>query len=126
MVRVEADTAPGDQARALLAAVTTGTAVLISTALLPPAWLRPGRLGLLDVVVESQDELAERLESGDHEPVARLRVLGPVGKPLWRAARQHWLSLLEDPVVGHGRVELARWLREQTVTETRHRYGNPW
>ena len=126
LVRFEADTAPGDQARALLAAVTTGTAVLVSTALRPPAWLRPGRLGLLDVVVESQDELAERLLSGEHEPVARLRVLGPVGKPLWRAARRRWLSLLEDPVVGHGRVELARWLREQTVTETRHRYGNPW
>ncbi len=31
---------------------------------------------------------------------------------------------MDDPVCSHGRIELVRWLREQVVTRSLHRYGN--
>jgi hypothetical protein len=31
---------------------------------------------------------------------------------------------LDEPVCSHGRIELVRWVREQSVTRSRHRYGN--
>ncbi len=116
-----------DLARALLATTVTGTGVIVSMSD-APSWLQPGRFGVLDVVVESQAELADRLGRPDTEPVARVRVVGPgaVSDRLRVVARQAWLPLLDDPVVSNGGVELLRWVREQVVSETRHRYGNPW
>jgi hypothetical protein len=35
------------------------------------------------------------------------------------------VPVLDAPVVLNGRVELLHYLREQAVTETTHRYGNP-
>ena len=29
----------------------------------------------------------------------------------------------DNPVVDHGRIELRRWVREQVISRTRHRYG---
>jgi RHH-type proline utilization regulon transcriptional repressor/proline dehydrogenase/delta 1-pyrroline-5-carboxylate dehydrogenase len=56
--------------------------------------------------------------------VGRVRLLGEVDE----ATRRSWLDagidLDPSPVVGHGRIELLRWVREQAVTETRHRLGN--
>jgi RHH-type proline utilization regulon transcriptional repressor/proline dehydrogenase/delta 1-pyrroline-5-carboxylate dehydrogenase len=34
------------------------------------------------------------------------------------------MNWIDAPVAATGRVELTRWLREQSVTETWHRYGN--
>jgi RHH-type proline utilization regulon transcriptional repressor/proline dehydrogenase/delta 1-pyrroline-5-carboxylate dehydrogenase len=33
----------------------------------------------------------------------------------------HWI---DAPILANGRFELPRWLREQAVSETRHRYGH--
>ena len=41
-----------------------------------------------------------------------------------RAAHSAGLNWIDAPLSAHGRLELTRWLREQSVSETRHRYGN--
>lgn len=40
-----------------------------------------------------------------------------------RAAHEAGLNWINAPLLASGRIELTRWLREQSVSETRHRYG---
>jgi RHH-type proline utilization regulon transcriptional repressor/proline dehydrogenase/delta 1-pyrroline-5-carboxylate dehydrogenase len=56
--------------------------------------------------------------------VGRLRLLGEADASAWRSWLDDGLEVDPSPVVGHGRIELLRWVREQAVTETRHRLGN--
>jgi RHH-type proline utilization regulon transcriptional repressor/proline dehydrogenase/delta 1-pyrroline-5-carboxylate dehydrogenase len=55
---------------------------------------------------------------------ARLRLLGKAEPEVLAAAAGHGVSVLEEPMCSHGRVELVRWVREQVVTRSLHRYGN--
>jgi RHH-type proline utilization regulon transcriptional repressor/proline dehydrogenase/delta 1-pyrroline-5-carboxylate dehydrogenase len=57
--------------------------------------------------------------------VDKLRVLGTAPADLRRWAHERGITVDDNPLCGHGRVELLRWVREQSVSETRHRYGNP-
>jgi RHH-type proline utilization regulon transcriptional repressor/proline dehydrogenase/delta 1-pyrroline-5-carboxylate dehydrogenase len=70
---------------------------------------------------ESEEAFAARLPDLD---VGRIRILGPVGGGLRRAANDAHVHLADDPVTAIGRVELPLYLREQAVTETTHRFGN--
>jgi RHH-type proline utilization regulon transcriptional repressor/proline dehydrogenase/delta 1-pyrroline-5-carboxylate dehydrogenase len=54
----------------------------------------------------------------------KVRALGAVPVALRRAAAETGMPLDDEPVVRHGRIELLRWVREQAVSITRHRYGN--
>ena len=117
--------APGakslDVARLLVGAVAVGAAPTVS---LDPDGEEVSRrtrlegLAGVSVVVESSAALAARL--GRRE-VARVRLVGS----------EHGLTGLEPrihvdarPPVLLGRVELFRYLREQTVSRTLHRFGN--
>jgi RHH-type proline utilization regulon transcriptional repressor/proline dehydrogenase/delta 1-pyrroline-5-carboxylate dehydrogenase len=40
-----------------------------------------------------------------------------------RAVNEVGLNWINAPLLAAGRIELTRWLREQSVSETRHRYG---
>jgi RHH-type proline utilization regulon transcriptional repressor/proline dehydrogenase/delta 1-pyrroline-5-carboxylate dehydrogenase len=60
-------------------------------------------------------ELAKRAEF--------LRTILPPGDEVLRAAYAAGLNWIDAPFVAEGRIELTRWLREQSVSETRHRYG---
>lgn len=54
----------------------------------------------------------------------RIRLLGGAyDDAVWKWASERLVHVDDHPVVDHGRLELWRWLREQTVTETTHRYG---
>lgn len=108
------DGATDDDARtALVAARVVGIAVSVSSAV--------GRsLGEVEVVVEHDEQLARRLPG---LALDKVRLLGSGGDELYRAAVDAELELDDHPVVGVGRVELAHWSREQSVSETRHRYG---
>jgi RHH-type proline utilization regulon transcriptional repressor/proline dehydrogenase/delta 1-pyrroline-5-carboxylate dehydrogenase len=103
---------------------------------------RPYRRGVLVHVgpgapVEATDvcRLASQLtgtpmELTDHgrllsHDVDKLRILGDAPDQLRREALAHGMTIDDSPLCGHGRIELLRWLREQSVSETRHRYGNP-
>jgi RHH-type proline utilization regulon transcriptional repressor/proline dehydrogenase/delta 1-pyrroline-5-carboxylate dehydrogenase len=117
--------APGakglDAARLLVGALTVGAAPIVS--LHPDVgemrWhSRLEGLAGVSVVAESSAALAARL---GREEVARVRLLGS----------DHGLNGLEPrihvdarPPVLLGRVELLRYLREQTVSRTLHRFGN--
>lgn len=76
----------------------------------------------LDVIVEDDETLATRLEvvSG----FDKLRLLGAAGDRLRLAAHDAGLWVDDVAVVAHPTLEALRWLREQALSETRHRHGN--
>jgi len=49
---------------------------------------------------------------------------GPPADEILRAVHNAGLNWIDAPLCASGRIELPRWLREQSITETRHRYGN--
>ena len=53
-----------------------------------------------------------------------LRTLTPPSAEILHAAHAAGLNWIDAPLAANGRLELTRWLREQAVSETRHRYGN--
>ena len=77
--------------------------------------------------------ISVRQEESDTQFIARLpelaknteflRTISFPGDDVLRAAHEAGLNWIDAPVVGVGRIELTRWLREQSVSETRHRYG---
>ena len=73
------------------------------------------------VTVEPDEALAARLPG---LALDRVRVPGKVPDVLRAAAHDAELLLDDAPVVAHPRIELLRYLREQSVTRTLHRYGN--
>ncbi|WP_395748254.1 bifunctional proline dehydrogenase/L-glutamate gamma-semialdehyde dehydrogenase [Prosthecobacter sp.] len=52
-----------------------------------------------------------------------LRTTHTPSDALVRAAHASDLNWINAPLLATGRIELTRWLREQSVSETRHRYG---
>ncbi|NIP96058.1 MAG: hypothetical protein GWO24_22515, partial [Akkermansiaceae bacterium] len=72
--------------------------------------------------METGGQLGARLSQRGGE-FARLRVLDP-SSPLREIAAGVDLEVIDWPVLANGRIELWHYVREQTVTETRHRYGN--
>jgi len=111
---------------------------------------RPGRgvvlrLAAPDAAVESAARAAAEIcgvpleislspEESDTEFMARLpqlaqragflRTVSAPSDELLRAAYAAGLNWINAPLSMNGRLELTRWLREQAVSETRHRYGN--
>ena len=53
-----------------------------------------------------------------------LRTFTAPGDAILRAAHAAGLNWIDAPFSADGRLELTHWLREQSVSETRHRYGN--
>ena len=54
-----------------------------------------------------------------------LRTMSTPPDEVLRASHAAGLNWIDAPLSANGRLELTRWLREQAVSETRHRYGNP-
>lgn len=52
-----------------------------------------------------------------------LRTITPPSDALLTAAYEAGLNWIDGPLLANGRYELTRWHREQSVSETRHRYG---
>lgn len=72
-------------------------------------------------VIESEDELAARLAADD---VSRIRSIGKLGSRLREAARVGAVHCEESTVLATGRVELLRYLQEQSISIDYHRHGN--
>lgn len=66
------------------------------------------------------DALGLTAELGDSTDADRIRVVGTSTLP----ALGPWPYVDDRPVVGDGRIELLRYVREQAVSRTRHRFGN--
>jgi RHH-type proline utilization regulon transcriptional repressor/proline dehydrogenase/delta 1-pyrroline-5-carboxylate dehydrogenase len=71
---------------------------------------------------ESEEALGARLPAlaGEAE---FLRTVRPPSDALLRSAYAAGLNWINAPLLSNGRHELPRWLREQSISETRHRYG---
>ena len=70
---------------------------------------------------ESDDALASRLSTTGAQ---RLRVLGPISGTLARAAHCAGISIDDTAVTRSARVELPRWMHEQSISRTLHRHGH--
>lgn len=102
------------------------------------------RIAAGDVVTSQRAELAARItgtnlivssleEETDDQFIARLpvlaksaefvRVVSPVGDAVLSAAIHAGLNWIQAPVTANGRTELRFWMREQSVSRTKHRYG---
>jgi RHH-type proline utilization regulon transcriptional repressor/proline dehydrogenase/delta 1-pyrroline-5-carboxylate dehydrogenase len=68
----------------------------------------------------TDDELATRLDGLD---VDRLRALTPIGDALAAAAHARDIAVDRVPTSPDGMLELPHWVREQAISETKHRYG---
>jgi RHH-type transcriptional regulator, proline utilization regulon repressor / proline dehydrogenase / delta 1-pyrroline-5-carboxylate dehydrogenase len=112
VVRVAEGVADLDVELVLLAAGAAGVHVEVSSPV-------PRSAAGAVVTVEDDHALIGRLGA-----VSRLRALGGVTEAVRRAAADADVEVDDRPPVADGRVELARWYREQAVSVTLHRYGN--
>jgi RHH-type proline utilization regulon transcriptional repressor/proline dehydrogenase/delta 1-pyrroline-5-carboxylate dehydrogenase len=117
--------------RALAAATLAGSPVSISTALpLPAGLIRLFRSGaspltVTETVVESDARWHDRAGSGEAR-LGRVRLLGGSAEELARAIGGNPdVAIYDGPVTTSGRIELLPFLREQAVSITAHRFGNP-
>ena len=77
-----------------------------------------------EVTFSSQDQHTdEELASELRSAVDRLRLLTSCSEVLLRACHGLDVAVDRSPVSRHGRIELTRWLRQQAISETAHRYG---
>jgi RHH-type proline utilization regulon transcriptional repressor/proline dehydrogenase/delta 1-pyrroline-5-carboxylate dehydrogenase len=122
IVRVTEDGSDDEVAKALRAAAVTGTPVAVSS---PRPRPDVGGWGAT-LTVESAVSLATSLGTTASGPAngARLRLLGRPEPEILVAAAERGVTVLDEPMCSHGRVELVRWMREQVVTRSLHRYGN--
>ncbi|GFZ90426.1 bifunctional proline dehydrogenase/L-glutamate gamma-semialdehyde dehydrogenase [Nesterenkonia alkaliphila] len=133
LLRVSADARPEHVLRAGAAALAAGSPAALSAA---PGLSRVTKkaLGLLGdllgkPVKEDDDAFASALAAGRHDAPAggiRVRVIGSLTSQVWEAtAPRPAVALLDDPVTASGRVELRYWVKEQSISMTLHRFGNP-
>ncbi len=114
-VRLAQGAPVADLVRILAAGLLAGAPVRVSSATELPAGLVP------DAVVESDAEFAAGLDT-----VTRVRLIGGSAAGLAAATGgRPDLAIWAGPVVEAGRVELLPFLREQAVSITAHRFGNP-
>ncbi|MGJ8655375.1 MAG: proline dehydrogenase family protein [Akkermansiaceae bacterium] len=76
----------------------------------------------IDAVIESEAVLCERLESVN-KFYNSLRAPN-ASDDLRRAANDARIQVIGWEAISNGRIELLHYLREQSVSETTHRYGN--
>ncbi|MGH9105212.1 MAG: proline dehydrogenase family protein [Acidimicrobiales bacterium] len=123
VVRAGDDVDEDQLRKALALGALSGTPVRFSLASSRP------RLAGARVVVESEESFMASLGAGGGaggatSDGARLRLLGAVAPTVYAAAAQAGVSTLDEPICSCGRIELVRWLREQAVARSLHRYGN--
>ena len=66
---------------------------------------------------------AELIERLDGLGIDRLRVLTAIGDDVAAAAHRLDVAVDREAVSPDGRTELPHWVREQSISETTHRYG---
>jgi RHH-type proline utilization regulon transcriptional repressor/proline dehydrogenase/delta 1-pyrroline-5-carboxylate dehydrogenase len=118
IVRAGAGTGDAELARILLAASAAGVELEVSLDQTRPFLAAAG----ITPVIEDDATVIKRLLA-EKRPWQGLRAPG-APPALKAAAIEAGLRLVDAPVVWNGRIELLWLLREQSVSETLHRYGN--
>jgi RHH-type proline utilization regulon transcriptional repressor/proline dehydrogenase/delta 1-pyrroline-5-carboxylate dehydrogenase len=133
VIRLGEDGDLADLARVLIAGVRARARLLISTATPLPAGLLPyvddgtplGRtlLGILGVKVESDVAFNARVARG---LPARIRLIGAAASDLHHATGgSPDTAIWAGEVTEAGRIEMLPFLKEQSISITAHRFGNP-
>ena len=124
MVRAAEGTAPWELERVLHAAATADAEVEVSVTGAELAEVgRAAGLSEGAVTVEDATSFASRVPALVQ---ARIRLLGETDRALRESIAAHIeTALFTGTVVASGRVELLPFLREQAISATDHRYGNP-
>ena len=79
-----------------------------------------------EVDVSDAETFAARLDAVSDPMGVRVRMIGEVPQELVEVAARHiHVTLVTDPVTVSGRVEQRYYVREQAVSMTMHRFGNP-
>ena len=127
LLRADPDSSAADLALAVLAAtICKARGVLSLSPELAERWGWLGRLHGLAVIVEDEHALIGRLRTVNPAELGwpRLRALVPPDPMLRRALNVAGVSVVDQPVLANGRLELRYYLREQAISHTVHRYGN--
>ncbi len=79
--------------------------------------------GAIEFLEETNEQLAAAISRGE---VERVRFAAPdrVPSAVRAAVGEAFVYLADAPVLAEGRVELLWYLREQSVSDDYHRYGN--
>ena len=130
-IRLAEGASLGDLIRLIVAGALARSPMWISSALPLPTPLvtlfgeRDPRLLVHSVVVESDARWNARVRSGEIE-TSRIRLAGGDAAALAAIVDGHPdIAIYGGPVTTAGRVELLAFLREQAVSITAHRFGNP-
>ena len=99
----------------------TGTELQVSLSQLDPKLAAIAQIAGADCRQESDDQLSQRLAAMS---VGSLRLLGPYDIQLFSPKRIGNIPILSPGVLSNGRIELLSHLREQSISQTVHRYGN--
>ncbi|MEO8162564.1 MAG: hypothetical protein ABI590_02175, partial [Ilumatobacteraceae bacterium] len=114
LFRVAVEISTLDIAVAVIASVTVGASLQIST----PVPLNFD--SIVNTIVESDEALIGRISQAKF---SRLRIPGNGNMDIETAAHLAGVVVDRSMVVRNGRIELLHWLREQSVSECQHRYG---
>jgi RHH-type proline utilization regulon transcriptional repressor/proline dehydrogenase/delta 1-pyrroline-5-carboxylate dehydrogenase len=114
VVRVAAGARPVDVARVLAAALLVDAPLLVSAA--------PEYVGLFGRVAYRYEDAQDFVAWARRAVPDRVRLVGD--DPVLRAGLPSTTFLDDRVPIGDGRIELLRYLREQTVSRTTHRFGN--
>ncbi len=131
LVRLADDGTLCELERVLSAAERAGSRVRVSTSKPLPEHFGRFRAAAA-VTVEDDDSFRGRvasgraLEEGDGlAPVRRIRLVGSDGELRQALGGNPRVAVHDQPVTASGRLEMLPFLREQSVSITAHRYGNP-
>jgi RHH-type proline utilization regulon transcriptional repressor/proline dehydrogenase/delta 1-pyrroline-5-carboxylate dehydrogenase len=86
----------------------------------PWPWL--AACGGVTLVVEADAGLVERL--AHPQDAERVRAWDRISPAARAAANGTGVTVIDAPVLANGRLELCRYVREQTVSRVLHRYGS--
>jgi RHH-type proline utilization regulon transcriptional repressor/proline dehydrogenase/delta 1-pyrroline-5-carboxylate dehydrogenase len=114
VVRVAAGAPPVSVARVLAAALLVDAPLRVSVA--------PDASGPFGDVARHEERADELIAWAQRARPDRVRLLGE--EPVVRAGLPTTMFVDDRPPIGYGRIELLRYLREQTVSRTLHRFGN--
>ncbi|TWU59444.1 Bifunctional protein PutA [Rubripirellula tenax] len=129
-IRVEVDDSLRDALVALIAAVSVGTPVTLSSDPdTPDSWsewfdaIADAVPGLVEPIDESDEALADRIESGDVKRMRRLNANRCQRRSAVACATE-FVTVISEPVLAEAKIECLRYLDEQSISHDYHRYGN--
>ncbi|MEY2847906.1 MAG: hypothetical protein RI885_571 [Actinomycetota bacterium] len=130
-IRLSEGASAAQLVRVLVAATLAGAPVSISSAVPVQAGLvtlfrsDESPVVVLDVIVETDVAFRTRLAQSAQRP-ARVRLIGGSATALAEAlGGDPDVAIYAGPVTTEGRIELLPFLREQAISITAHRFGNP-